>query len=255
MRFAILLGVCLGFVTTSLLNGASFSETRDLPPLKLAASDLEAILSRTQSLVTAANGLRGKEGFVREAVKIDIDGHEIEIPHFSLASSVAFPGEVFGFSYTYYQPDRPMSAVIIDLGDNARRISVSGQSADQVEAVSNLLEKDLLHYSIPIGGAGFRRVAGACLLIVLLMSLMVGSAYYWNTRRHSALGIPICSVLGLMLVLLLPWNKFLAGFALYQRYSPFFLVRHASQISVAALLAALVGIPVSYFLARTRGKA
>ena len=59
---------------------------------------------------------------------------------------------------------------------------------------------------------------------------------------------------GFLLVLLVPWNRF-PGFVLYQRYSPFFLVRHASEVSVLALVALLAGIPLSYFLARGRGDA
>ena len=249
MWFAVRFSVCIGFATTSLLNGAQFSETHELPPLKLAASELDAILSRTHSLVDAANGSAG-QGSTREAVKLVIDGHEIQLPHFSVASSLAFPNEIFAFSYTYFQSDKPISSVVIDLGDAARRISVSGESADQVEALSSSLQKDLLRYSTPIGGAKFRRLAGACLLVILLMSLMVSSAYCWNTRRYSTLGMPICSALGLMLALLLPWNRLLPGFALYQRYSPFFLIRHAPEAALLALLAALAGIPLSYFLSR-----
>jgi hypothetical protein len=85
---------------------------------------------------------------------------------------------------------------------------------------------------------------------------MISGAYCWNNRNHRvALGMPICSAIGFLLVLLLAWNRLLPGFVLYQRYSPFFLVRHASQISVLALVAILAGIPLSYFLARKRGDA
>ncbi len=249
MRFAILLSGCLGFVTTSLLNGALFSETRDLPPLKLAASELDAILSKTHSFLNAVNGPTG-EGSTRESVKLGVRGHEIEIPHFSLASSLAFPNEIFGFGYTYHQSDKPISSMTIDLGDSSRRVSVSGESADRVRALSNLLENDFHRYATVIGGAKFRHVAGVCLSILFLTSLMIGSAYYWKNRQSSALGMPICSTIGFLLVILVPWNRFLPGFVLFQRYSPFFLVRHASQISILALVAAFAGIPVSYFLSR-----
>lgn len=249
MRFAVRFSVCVGFATTSLLNGAQFSETHELPPLKLAASELDAILSRTHSLVDAANGSAG-QGSTREAVKLVIDGHEIELPHFSVASSLAFPNEIFAFSYTYFQSDKPISSVVIDLGDAARRISVSGESADRVEALTNLLEKDLHKYRTAMGGRKFRRVAGVCLLMLFLTSLMASGAYCAMTKRYSALGIPICSALGVILVLLLPWNRLIPGFALYQRYSPFFLIRHAPEVALLALLAALAGIPLSYFLSR-----
>jgi hypothetical protein len=249
MRFAVLFCGGVSLATTSLLNGAQVSETRDLPPLKLAASGLDAILSKTHSLVDAANG---PEDSGRETVKVSIDGQDIEIPHLSLASNVAFPNEVFGFSYTYNQADKPISSVTIDLGDSLRRLAVSGESADKVEGLSKLLENEFRRYSTAAGGVKFRRVAGVCLSMLFLTSLMISGAYCWKTRNYSALGMPICSALGFLLLLLVPWNRLLPGFVLYQRYSPFFLVRHASQVSVLALVTVLAGIPLSYFLARRR---
>jgi hypothetical protein len=53
-----------------------------------------------------------------------------------------------------------------------------------------------------------------------------------------------------LLVLLLPWNRFLSGFILYHRYSPFFLIRHAPQIFFLCVVATLFGIPLFYFLSR-----
>jgi hypothetical protein len=173
----------------------------------------------------------------------------------SLASSVAFPNEIFGFSYTYYQSDKPISSVTIDLSDSSRRVSVSGDSADKVDALSKLLEKDFRRYATAAGGVKFRRVAGVCLSMLFLTSLMISSAYCWKNRNYSALGMPICSAFGLMLVLLAPWNRLLPGFALYQLYSPLFLVRHAPEICLLGLLAAVAGIPLSYFLSRSQSKA
>jgi hypothetical protein len=233
------------------LNSAQFSETRDLPPLKLAASELDAILSKTHSFVNAVNGPPGEDS-TRESVKIDIHGHEIEIPHFSLASSVAFPNEIFRFGYTYSRDHKAVSSVMIDLNDSSRRASVSGESADKVGELLNLLDNELRQYATRIGGTTFRHVAGVCLSMFFLTSLMIGGAYCWKTRNYSALGMPICSALGFLIVVLLPWNRLLGGFVLYQRYSPFFLLRHIPEISLLVLLATLAGIPLSYFLARSR---
>ena len=144
MRVTILLSVCVSLATTSLSNGVEFSQVRDLPALKLGATDLDAILLKTHALIDAANG---PEDLGRETVKVSIDGQDIEIPHLSLASSVAFPNEVFGFSYMYNQADKPISSVTIDLGDSLRRVSVSGESAEKVDALSKLLEKDFRRYS------------------------------------------------------------------------------------------------------------
>jgi hypothetical protein len=253
VRFAVLLNVSVSLATTLLSNGAEFSQSRDLPPLKLAATDLDTILHKTHSLIAAANGSSGGQEVIRESVKIGVGGHEIEIPHFSLASSVAFPTEVFKFSYTYYHPDKPISSVTVDLGDHSRRVSVSGEASDQVESISKMVENDLLRYSTVIGGAKFRRVVGVCLSVGLLTSLGVSGAYWWRTRSSSSLGMLTCSALGLSLVLFVPWHRYLPGFALYQSYSPFLLIRYAPQIFFLSLIAALLGIPLSYFL--LRGKA
>src|SRR6476619_2212748 len=190
MRFVVLLSVCVSLATTSLCNGVEFSQVRDLPPLKLGATDLDAILLETHSFVDAANG---PEDSGWETVKVSIDGQNIEIPHLSLASSVAFPNQVFAFSYIYNQADKPISSVTIDLGDSLRRVSVSGESADKVEGLTNLLEKDLRRYSTATGGLKFRRVAGICLSMLFLTSLMISSAYCWINRNSRALGMPISS--------------------------------------------------------------
>ena len=252
MRLAILFSVCVSLATTSLSEGKEFSRVRDLPSLKLGATDLDAILMETNAFIDATNGSK-HSGW--DIVKLTIDGQNIEIPHLSQASSLAFPNEVFRFSYTYQQTSKPISSVTIDLGDSLRRVSVSGESADRVEALSKLLEKAFRRYATAVGGARFRLVAGVCLSMVFLTSLMISSTYYWKDRNRNSLGILICSAAGFLLVLFVPWDRFVAGFVLYQRYSPFFLVRHAREIFLLALAVTLAGIPLSYFLARKRGNA
>jgi hypothetical protein len=244
-------GVCLWLTTLALsARAGEFSQSRNLPPLKLAAADLDTILRKTQALIAAANGPVAGQESVRESVKLGVRGHEIEIPHFSVASSVAFPRELFRFSYTYRRPDKPISSVAIDLGDYSRRVSVTGEASDQVESISKMVENDLLRYSTAIGGAKFRRVVGVCLSVGLLTSLGLSGACWWRTHAYNALGMLFCSAFGLSLVLLVPWNRYLPGFAIYQSYSPFLLVRYAAPIAFLSLLATLVGIPLSYFLPR-----
>jgi hypothetical protein len=253
MRFPVLITLCLSVATTSLFaKDREFSENRTLPPLKLSAADLDNVLHNTHAFLASANGPADDRESARESVKLGIRGHEIEIPHFSLASSVAFPKEVFKFSYVYNRPNKPIASVIIDLGDYSRRVSVTGKRADQVEALSNLIEKDLLRYSTTIGGAPFRHLAGVCLSVGLLIFLGLSGALWWRSRVYGALGMLICSTVGLLLVLLLPWNKYLPGFALYQSYSPFLLIRYAPQIFSLILVVALLGIPLSYFFLRRK---
>ena len=105
MRLAVLISVCLSLTMTWLCaKDREVSDSRHLPPLRLAATDLDAILLKTHSLIAAANGPSGEQDSGRETVKLGVRNKEIEIPHFSLASSVAFPKEVFRFSYTITYP-------------------------------------------------------------------------------------------------------------------------------------------------------
>ena len=96
--------------SAALCDGLEFSQVRDLPALRLGATDLDAILLETHSLIDAPNG---PEDLGQEMVKVNIDGQDIEIPHLSLASSLAFPNQVFGFSYMYNQGGKPISSVTI----------------------------------------------------------------------------------------------------------------------------------------------
>jgi hypothetical protein len=256
MRLPVLISVYLFLATLTLSGkGREFSHSRDLPPLKFAAADLDTILHKAHALIAAANGPSDERESIRETVQLGVRGQKIEIPHFSLASSVVFPRELFRFSYSYHWPDKPISSVTIDLGDYSRRVSITGESSYQVDALSKLLEDDLRQHSTAIGGATFRRVVGVCLSVGLLASLGASGAYWWRTRAYSALGMLICSAIALSLVLLVPWDRYLPGFALYQSYSPFLLVRYAPQIFFLSLVAALLGIPLSYFLPRLRRKA
>jgi hypothetical protein len=178
-RISVLISLCLSLSAISpSAKGAEFSHERYLPPLTLAASDLDNILRKAQSLIAAANGFPEKQDYsVRESVKLGVRGKEIEIPHFSLASSVAFPRVIFRFSYSYSRQNTPISSFTVDLGDYARRVSASGEAGDQVELISKLVENDLLRHSTWIGGATFRRLAGMCLSVLLLTSLVVSSVY------------------------------------------------------------------------------
>jgi hypothetical protein len=251
MHLRVLISLSLSLATSSpFARSGEFSQSRDLPPLKLSAADLDTILHKAQAFITSANGPADDQVSARESVKLGVRGHEIELPHFSLASSVAFPRELFRFSYTYRRRDKPISSVAIDLSDYSRRVSVTGRAADQVESISKLLENDLLHYSTAIGGAKFRRVVGVCLSVGLLTSLGISGACWWRTRAYNVLGMLVCSTLGLFLVLFLPWHRYLPGFALYQSYSPFLLIRYAPEIAFLSLLATLVAIPLFYFLPR-----
>ena len=138
----------------------------------------------------------------------------------------------------------------VDLGDSLRRVSVSGESADKVEALSTLLEKDFHRYSTAVGGLKFPSCSRDMPFDVVFNITYDRQRVLLEQSKPHRVGHSDCSAVGFLLVLLVPWNRFLAGFVLYQRYSPFFFIRHASQIFVLCLVAAVFGIPLCYFLSR-----
>ena len=98
MRLLVLISTCLSLATRSLCgHGAEVSHNRDLPPLRLAAADLDTILHKTHLVIAAANGPSGGQEVIRESVKLGVPGKEIEIPHFSMASSVRSRRKSSGF--------------------------------------------------------------------------------------------------------------------------------------------------------------
>jgi hypothetical protein len=103
MRLLLLLTVCVSLATTSLLNAAQFSETRDLPPLKLAASELDAILIKIHSFVDAANG-SAEQGSSRETVKLAVGCHQIEIPISPSLAALRFQMKSSGFLMRTIEP-------------------------------------------------------------------------------------------------------------------------------------------------------
>ena len=92
MRLPVLISACLSLATTWVIaKNTEFSQSRNLPPLRLAAADLDTIFLRTQALIAEANGPSGEQDSARETVKLGVGGHEIAISHRSLASSVVHP--------------------------------------------------------------------------------------------------------------------------------------------------------------------
>ncbi len=118
----------------------SFHRTVIYLPLKLGATDLDAILLETHSFVDAANG---PEDSGWETVKVTIDGQTSRFRTYRLRAASCFQTKFSG-SLTRQQAGKPISSVTIDLGDSLRRVSVSGESADKVDALSKLLEKDFV---------------------------------------------------------------------------------------------------------------
>jgi hypothetical protein len=126
----------------------------------------------------------------------------------------------------------------LDLLDYGNRLRVAGPAVEQVEAISAALERDLSQHSA-IGGFMIRNLAGTLTAIILLVVLFVSGTFCILERQWRFLGIPIFSLLGLVLLLALPFKDLLAGFAMYQG-DPSFIVRHEPQIACGGVIVTIL---------------
>ena len=227
---------------------AHYSKNTSLPPIVLSFTDLEGILEKTSKLLSTANAQSEQMNYMRKKITISTGNTKVELKGHSLfAHGAKLPEAAYSLSYSYYLDDGSVSDVTLDFYDYSRRLSVSGSSPEQVDSIFTSLEKDLLYYSTSIGGTEFRNFAAFFLFMLLFISLILTGMYCWINKRPRAIGMPILSLLVLVLLLVLPFDKILPGFAIYNG-DPSFLVRYAPQISFLGLIVSLLGIAFSYFL-------
>jgi hypothetical protein len=239
-----------------------YTRTRELPALKISFTDMQLVMDKAAHLLADANKeakeakakeAKGREALAfflqsspRETLTLGTGPDEIKIAGHSFPPSAHIPKAAYALSYSYSWTDAPVSTLRLDFGDFTRRLTVSGTSVDQVEAIAAALERDLSQHSA-IGGAMLRQVTGYVVFGILLISLVYGGGYCIAERRWRILGIPIFSLLGLVLLFALPFQDLFAGFAVYQG-DPSWIVRYAPQLAFAALIIAIAGIPLSVLI-------
>jgi len=196
---------------------AQYSKNTSLPPIVLSFTDLEGILEKTSKLLSTANAQSEQMNYMRKKITISTGNTKVKLKGHSLfAHGAKLPEAAYSLSYSYYLDDGSVS-------------------------------DDLLYYSTSIGGTEFRNFAAFFLFMLLFISLILTGMYCWINKRPRAIGMPILSLLVLVLLLVLPFDKILPGFAIYNG-DPSFLVRYAPQISFLGLIVSLLGIAFSYFL-------
>ncbi len=232
------------FFTSALLAAAPiFSCSRDLPCVSISVSDLDEILKRAHSLIVTANGSSERQS--AETIILGADGDDVKIYDHTLVG-VSLPQASYNLSYNYDTIGAPISSLVVLLNDSTRLLRVSGESKDQVESITTFLESSINKHSIHMGGHEFRFFLGYSLGCIFSAFLIGGIITIWQSKSCKRIGIPICSAIGLLLILVLPYERFLVGFALYQGDSSV-LVRYGPQLSFISLLITILGIALSCF--------
>jgi hypothetical protein len=231
------------------LKGAEplYSKTINLPPIKMNYSDLQELLDKVSKVILTANPQYNPDKYLEENVTFSTNKVKIEISgHSFLSSSARLPKASYRFSYSYYYSGNTISIVNIDFSDYSRTFSVSGSSPEQVDALSAMLEKDLLNFSSSIGGSWFRTVIGLVKFFLICLIFLV--TLYCIVEKHIRLiGVPIFSLIILICLYLLPFNDILSGFAVYTGDSSS-LIRYGPQMTFWGVMITIIGIPLSYLL-------
>src|SRR4029450_12254175 len=95
----VLISLCLSLATILLsAKGAEFSHERDLPPLTLAATELDNVLRKAQSLIAAANGPPGEQDYsIREVLSLAYAARRSRYLTSPLRAALRFPRLFSGF--------------------------------------------------------------------------------------------------------------------------------------------------------------
>jgi hypothetical protein len=239
------------FVSVSRLYSVEpqYTRSRELPTLKLTFTEVDSALTKAFNLLSTANAQAPNKQYSRETLTIGADPDKVGVAGHAFPQNTRIPQAAYALSYSYTFDDAPVSSLRLDLDDHTRRLTVSGSSIDQVEAICATLERDLSDHSTTIGGSRFRDFSGFLLWTLLSPCLLISAAYCFIERRWRTLGMPIFALLALVLLFTLPFDKLLPGFAAYQGDSSL-IVRFGPQISFLSLIISTVGISLSYFIPR-----
>jgi hypothetical protein len=147
-----LLGVidlCAGGQPEFVEQKPQYIRTRELPALKISFPDMQSILEKAANLLSNANvnAPRKKEFFFRETLTLGKESDQIEIAGHSFPADARLPKVAYPLSYFYSWTDAPVSKLQLDLRDSWTRLTVSGTAVDQVEAITDALERDLLQHA------------------------------------------------------------------------------------------------------------
>jgi len=218
-----------------------YTRTRDLPALKISFTDMQSVLEKGAHLLSDANreeGKKTKDIYLTETLELGTGPDEIKIAGRTFPENARIPKAAYALSYSYSWSGAPVSSLELDLRDYGRRLRVTGVAVDQVEAISAALERDLSQYSA-VAGDLVRSFGSLIIGFALLFALMFGWALCVSARQWRFIGIPIFSLVGLILLFVLPLREVFAGFAVYQG-EPSFIVRYEPQIAFGGLIVTIL---------------
>lgn len=238
--------ICLllvGTYTCPAFAQNNYSKIVEIPPLRISYAELQAVLDKGASLMSAANGslhlLWHEEMRLQEReLRVNKWGHRLE-------GDARLPKTLDHFDYTAWTRDAPVTLLSLSFSNYSRTLSVEGQGPHEVDAVFIALRDELSKLSTSVGGPLFS-VLRITLISVLALSLFfLASWWIWmETRPRIILGPIVLVVVLLVALIILPIGDMLSGFVAV-REDASFIVRYGAEISFWGLILGILGTGLS----------
>jgi len=140
----------------------------------------------------------------------------------------------------------PITNLRIDLQDAYRTVTVEGNNPEQVDALFSLLKDEMENYSVVWGGPKFRLWSGVLffLLFCLIPSLLVLVASEISPKIvgvRLVIGVLVIAAVQLILIFVLPFDKWLPGFVVYEPNSSF-IIKYSALFTFLSFIA----IPIAW---------
>lgn len=221
----------------------NYSKTIELSPLRISFSELQSVLDKGASLISAANGStplwREELELKKNELRVKITGHQLN------PEGVNVPNNIDSFEYiALTREPSPITRVSMSFSDYKRFMLVEGYSPEQVDAVLSALREDLTKMSTSIGGINHKLYFGALpKFILIIFTLLLGISWFQARSNTILLPISICVVF-LTVLFIMPIDDFLAGFSAVKGNASF-TVRYGAEISFWGLVFGAVSITLS----------
>jgi hypothetical protein len=233
-----------------LADEPTYTKTASLPPLRITYAELQSVLDKCAALLSSPSASPLEKPF-SETVRLKHGETQVEIVGHQLQGAGAklpkLATELWYTASRFPRSPAPVTTVSMMFYDYDRKITVEGQSPEQVDAVFATLKSDFLALSSPIGGSIFRAMTGVILLMICVLVALLGAPNWFATRDKRLITPVLLACLGITFLFVLPFDQLLAGF-LVTEFDPSFASRYGPELSLLGVFLTLVGIPFSYLL-------
>ncbi len=225
LHFLLLILFCVILLATTLTAPVIGSYGRNITfgTIKISYEELNRVVSKIHNFTEQANADYHDKNALEKMTLSDGKRTITLRNQLSLQSVKELPAASYRLLFSYENDNQlaPITSVQLDFSDSSRNLSVEGNNFEQVDALFSLLSEQMNTYSFYIGGPMQRTLGGFACLIILFLALLF--LMHPNVKAPGKLVVSaiIFSLVFLILLLALPFNRWLPGFLLYDPKAAF----------------------------------